>query len=479
MEKDSAGNLYIAGRSEGTPNPQKAVLLKYNTSGNLIWSSTYTNFHFAQFTDIAIDNEQNVYVVGYADSIASNNDLIVWKFDSTGTVIWNSKYVTGSSEEGLAIYVDLNGNVYVTGEGNHTTLTIKFDSNGQLLWHEYYFTASMYSEDIIVDSSGNSYILGYNVDADSMAIVKYDPNGNLLWVRQSPSANPGETANLHFDKNGNIIVCGYGVFLTVIKYSQNGERIWNYNHFPVPFYATMPFSSILDENDNVFVTGSISSPNGIIVTLKLDSSGQLIWDNYYSTSSSDNGLGSDICLDDSGNVYITGFSTEQNLGFIFDEDYITIKYSPQGDILWKKLFNGASNTLDRAWGIQVDSTGVYVTGEAVISGLTTDIVTIKYSLITGIQTLYNELPGNFSLSQNYPNPFNPSTNINFEIARTSNVKLVVYDALGREVSVLANETMKPGIYSANFDAEELNSGVYFYSLITDGFKETKKMILLK
>ena len=93
--------------------------------------------------------------------------------------------------------------------------------------------------------------------------------------------------------------------------------------------------------------------------------------------------------------------------------------------------------------------------------------------------LNNETPSTFSISQNYPNPFNPTTNIRYEIPKNSIVKLVVFDALGREIITLVNEQLNPGTYESTFNASQYPSGVYFYRLITDGFSETKKMVLLK
>ncbi len=97
----------------------------------------------------------------------------------------------------------------------------------------------------------------------------------------------------------------------------------------------------------------------------------------------------------------------------------------------------------------------------------------------GIQNISTETPSKYSLSQNYPNPFNPITNVKFSIVNTGEVKLTVYDIVGREVQTLVNERLQPGTYEASFDGSTLNSGVYFYKLITDGFKETKRMILIK
>ena len=88
-------------------------------------------------------------------------------------------------------------------------------------------------------------------------------------------------------------------------------------------------------------------------------------------------------------------------------------------------------------------------------------------------------PFNFNLYQNYPNPFNSTTTIEFDTPERTNVKLVVYDILGREVETLIDKELEPGKYKVNFEAKDLPSGVYFYTLRTPKFTKTKKMILIK
>jgi len=105
----------------------------------------------------------------------------------------------------------------------------------------------------------------------------------------------------------------------------------------------------------------------------------------------------------------------------------------------------------------------------------------------GIEIISTEIPDQFSLSQNYPNPFNPSTKIKFAIPLSRGVseglgvftKLLIYDMLGREIAVLVNEQLSPGIYEVNWNAGSYTSGVYFYKLQAGDFAETKKMVLVK
>jgi hypothetical protein len=90
------------------------------------------------------------------------------------------------------------------------------------------------------------------------------------------------------------------------------------------------------------------------------------------------------------------------------------------------------------------------------------------------------VPSDFRLNQNYPNPFNPTTTITFEISKVAQVSLKIYNVLGQVVSTLVDGVKQPGFYTLWFNAAPLNSGVYFYSLATDGaVAQTKKMVLLK
>jgi len=101
--------------------------------------------------------------------------------------------------------------------------------------------------------------------------------------------------------------------------------------------------------------------------------------------------------------------------------------------------------------------------------------TPRVTSVTEERTLVKD----YSLSQNYPNPFNPITTINYAIPQTAIVTLNVYDVLGNEISTLVNEEKPSGNYEVEFDGSDLASGIYFYRLVADNFRDVKKLILLK
>jgi photosystem II stability/assembly factor-like uncharacterized protein len=104
--------------------------------------------------------------------------------------------------------------------------------------------------------------------------------------------------------------------------------------------------------------------------------------------------------------------------------------------------------------------------------------------ISGIQPIGNKVPEKFQLYQNYPNPFNPRTKIKFDIPvetglRPVSTRFVVYDVLGKEISILVNQQLHPGTYEVEFDGANHPSGVYFYRLETGNYRQTRKMILTR
>lgn len=97
----------------------------------------------------------------------------------------------------------------------------------------------------------------------------------------------------------------------------------------------------------------------------------------------------------------------------------------------------------------------------------------------GITPISGEIPNQFALHQNFPNPFNPTTNIRFDLPKNGFVTLKVYNAMGQEVATLINENLNAGVKQYDWNAIDVPSGVYFYTLTAGDFKETKKMILVK
>ena len=201
------------------------------------------------------------------------------------------------------------------------------------------------------------------------------------------------------------------------------------------------------------------------------------WAKRLSTTGSVNDYAYAMTYDAAGNVYVTGYSSGNGTSL----DYVTIKYNSNGDQIWKIVYDNGSgiSAYDLPKALVLDNTGnIFVTG-ASTQNISEDFCTIKYTQSVGINQISSGIPDQFSLSQNYPNPFNPSTKISYELRVTYYVLLKVYDVLGNEVKTLVNEKQNAGTYEVSFDASDFSSGAYFYRLESNGFIETKKMFLIK
>jgi len=201
---------------------------------------------------------------------------------------------------------------------------------------------------------------------------------------------------------------------------------------------------------------------------------------YKTTNAGDNWVILNNQIDYPRSIQFTSVST----GYISCSSGLLYKSTDEG-LNWHLQNTGVSDNLIGLYFINRD------TGFAV--GLNRVIIkTTNGGEPLGIQPISSEVPNHFSLSQNYPNPFNPVTKIKFDIppskgARGMTAQLIIYDILGREIATLVNQRLNPGSYEVQWDGINYPSGVYFYRLvvsgaeplITEGYSETKRMVLLK
>ncbi|MBK7447482.1 MAG: SBBP repeat-containing protein [Ignavibacteria bacterium] len=374
-------------------------------------------------------------VTGVSYGNVGFGDYYTIKYNSSGVQIWSSSFTDGTP---YSITVDNLNNVYVTGRSLGDFLTIKYNSNGVQKWFTNYngpMNDNDAGEVVKVDTLGNVYVSGSSIGDMfyyDYATVKYDSLGIEQWVR---------------------------------RYEGSGHYMDQVNDMAI------------DKAGSVYVTGnSTESGQGYnMTTIKYNTYGDFLWKASYHNGPND--IAYAIALDNDGNIYVIGESD----GSGTNEDYETVKYNSFGVQQWIKRYDYSGQFGDYPQAIALDNNGsVFVTGTS-----DRDILTVKYSQLTGAITNLSEIPTEYKLSQNYPNPFNPTTKIKFDITRDvrremQDVKIVVYDVLGSEVVTLINESKTVGSYEVEFDATGFPSGIYFYSLLIDGnVIDTKRMILLK
>ncbi|MFC1890186.1 SBBP repeat-containing protein [Thermodesulfobacteriota bacterium] len=299
----------------------------------------------------------------------------------TAQPAWEARYDGGGDGDATAydVAVDGDGNVYVTGASigkgtSYDYVTVKYDSDGTELWVARYNGPDDYNDvarSVRVDGAGNVYVTGTSEGVemqDDYATVKYDPNGIELWVAHynGPGDDDDEAQSVRVDGAGNVYVTGtsYGVETqgdyATVKYGPDGAELWVARHDGPAGMHDEANALAVDGDGNVYVTGYTyqSATDDDITTIMYDTDGTEIWAARYSGPTRDD-HGKAIAVDDLGYVYVTGESYGNN----YYDDYVTIKYDPEGSELWAARYNGPVDQHDKAEAVAVDAWGnVYVTG---------------------------------------------------------------------------------------------------------------------
>lgn len=411
---DVHGNIYVSGASQVPPitNPMtyKITTIKYDSNGGLKWVAIYDSISNASYKSIAmkVDASSNVYVAGsvISNQFIQTTDIVLLKYDSTGTLLWSSLYAYpyGKSDEPKAIALDLSGNVYITGFVSDSSsvaysgiskefVTLKFNSSGVQQWVRYYSDNNKLddiSNDVVVDNSGNVYITGYSYNYPTtrdIVTIKYNTNGIQQWIKKYDGGGDDYTNKLALDNSNNVYITGTSKhnssedYIT-IKYDNSGTQLWMafYNGTGNGFDVAKDIA--VDNNGQIIITGT-SLGNGTYsdyVTVKYDSNGNQLWTANYNGTGNNADEANALSLDVSGNIYITG----QSAGLTTDNDYATVKYNASGIQQWTIRLDGVADSIDVATDIKADSYGnVYVTGYS-HNGTDYDFATVKYSEITTI-----------------------------------------------------------------------------------------------
>lgn len=468
MAMDSSGNIIITGWI--TTATQDFCTVKYSSSGVQQWVAIYNgpgSNSIDQAVAVGVDAQGNVYVTGHSGEGMSNNDYCTVKYNSSGVQQWVRRYnFPGTSDnEAYSLAIDNSGNVYVTGFSGSYSATIKYTPQGDSAWVQRYYSLNALS--VSVDNLNNAYVTGAS-STQGMVTIKYNITGMQQWVATYLN---GSSFKVKLDPQNNIYITGYGDGnkYVSIKYNSSGVQQWKQTYGAID---ALPYDLAIDKNQNVIVTGAIFFNNTNrqdYGTIKYNTSGLQQWISSYNGSGNFNDIARSVALDDSGNVYITGTIRE-----IDSSRFGTIKYNPSGVQQWIKTYVGGGNV------ILVDKyNNVYVAGGNSANG-NLDYFTIKYSQFVGIEPISNNLPSEYKLLQNYPNPFNPATTIKFSVPQKSYIQLKIYDVLGRIKEVIVDKELAGSEYEVTFDASAYSSGVYFYQLLANNqMIDTKKLTIIK
>lgn len=396
---DSNGNIFVTGRSLGTVTSYDFATIKYSSAGLPVWTNSYNGSRNGncQASAVAVDGGGNVFVAGSSVGIGSSQDYVTIKYSGSGVGLWTNRYngAGNNSDSANSMAMDADGNVFVTGTsvggGNFDYATVAYSNDGVPQWTNRYNGPGNSTDDakaVAVDINGNVFVTGNSVGSGTSAdyaTVAYSGAGVPLWTNRynGPGNFTDQPSGVAVDTSGTVIVTGYSLggasysdYLT-IAYSGTGVPLWT-NHYNGPGNQYDTANAIaVDGSGTVFVTGSSTGTNGYsdYATIAYSNAGVPLWTNRYSGLGNAFNQANAIAVDGNGNVFVTGRSKGSA-----SYDYATIKYSGAGVPLWTNRYNGPANRDDQASSIAVDGSGnVVLTGYSIGNGTTNDYATIAYS----------------------------------------------------------------------------------------------------
>lgn len=344
VASDGLGSLYVSGTTTYGSSFTRATLLKYDVSGNLLWSKEYgvRSLHFG--LGVSADGLGNVYVAGAIQGMFAGDYLAAYvgKFDASGTQIWGRELDTPGSDTASAVTTDATGNIFISGTtdgdlggpnaGSNDAFLSKYDGAGSLQWTRQFGTgANDVGTGVATDAMGNIYLTGsanggaFEVGSDAF-INKYDAAGSLLWTRQFGTAEIDNSSGVAVDSSGNVFLAG------TTRGAIGGPNAGTSNAFLSKFAAD----------------------------------GTQLWTQQLGTTGLHMGL--DVSVDALGNAYLSG-STDGNLGGpnAGGSDAFVSKFSGAGSLQWLRQFG--SITHDDASSVLPDGVGgAFVVGLTYVGG---------------------------------------------------------------------------------------------------------------
>lgn len=369
MVGDGDGNNYVLGVSSASwGNPVRpysmgsdVYVAKVDGTGAISWNTFLGGAGWDVDGGITVDDAGNIYVIGYGDATwgspqqaySGGMDVSVAKLDPSGMLLWNTFVGGGGTETAGGIVVDENGSIYVSGSSTGTwggeplraytgaedVFVAKLDSSGALIWNTFLGgNGSEFSHQVALDGSGNILVTGHGyatwgnplldyTDSIDAFVVKLDSYGALQWNTFIGGNNGREVGyDLALDASNNIYITGHST-------ADWGDPLHSYNG------------------------------GQDILVVKLDSSGTFLWNTFLGGSGTDYGYGIDI--DEAGNLSIAGGSNAAwgyPMGaYNGDYDALVVKLNSSGGLLAGTFLGGSG--LDKGYGIALDESGnVYTSG---------------------------------------------------------------------------------------------------------------------
>lgn len=496
-----SGGVLVYGSSIGIGSLTDFALMKYSREGNELWKATYNGEanQSDQINSAVISSGGDIFVTGFVTLNDNNSGFAVAKFLSSGSLSWvriteEPGYISGMGD---AITVSSSGRIISAGQlrnssDEYKVILTSFSPAGTLLSkHIMNSPGNSFSVSMQPGNAGSVYLAYEKAIQNSgsdIAVAKFDSSLNLVWERTFTGdaiSSYDRPSEIRSDGSGNVYICG-SVINSIssadyfaAKISSSGNVIWEYEYGGL--FTDISSSIAIDNSGNSYITGFSRSGTVLgtedIFTIKLNESGNLEWSSRYNGDVNGIDGGNSVAVDTTGYVYVGGYSDKGDVKVT----YLTLKIDQTGNVFWSDRYSVTTEPEDFIYSTVIDNeSNVYVTGISLSDTTDYDIATIKYSNSVGIESEPILISNSVELFQNFPNPFNPSTKLRYEMKSAGFISIIITDMTGRQVASIVNARQHAGSYEIEFASEGLPSGIYFYTLFSDGMAvSTRSMILLK
>lgn len=475
----------------GTTQPD-IFIAKLDPAGNALWNRKIGLFYTDEAYDIAGDKNNNVIVVGMVSNAFGDRNVLVAKYNSAGTQLFQKSFGASAEEYAQFATVDVAGNIILAGKfgyeidfgsgaitppdsfANEGMFLAKLDSNGNQVWAKgFEWGLNTGLGGVETDAIGNVYLHGHfanSIDfgagpmtsngSSDLFLAKFAQDGRVIWNHHYGNANADNSVCLAVTPDGRAAIAenlysavdfGGGLLTptgvpqpAVALFTTNGTHVWS-KTFAATNYG-FAYGLAIAENKDILLTvhgsGSIDFGGGPVTA-----SGVNYSEFVARFFQSNGGHRWSFTFGGDGNVY--GFPAVSRGGGIIVAGYMDGAVNPGGGAL---PYEGENDVFVARFGETLTGVGVSPM----------------------MQVLY----------QNVPNPFNPTTSIPYMLEAGGHVKIGIYDVSGSRITVLNEGMQSPGVHSAIWNGRDASgravpSGVYFYRF--EGFENSpvRKMVLLK
>jgi hypothetical protein len=475
--QSSDGGYVIVSKDDSLGWISNIVVYKTNSNGNQIWKKNYfSDSKVSEAWSIANTSDGGYVITGETQAFTTDltYELFLFKINESGDSLWTRHYGNPTDERGYHVFETSDKGFLITGATNVAPGTghlylVKTDQDGLLEWTSEMTERTGYKT--IETMDGNFLLTGR-----ASQLVKIDQNGDTLWTKLftdtiygSLSFDVRQTSDGGFVSVGAI---GYGYpDLRIIKFTPEGNISTvsaNASHLQIPItdFQTINNSIQISVSENITQSSILS---GILISI----------DTVLHTSCAD----LEFTLDHSGVsdtlIFQAGGSGQNFINTrLFDGAQIPISQSTAPFNGFFLPYNPLSTFVgldpNGDWTLNIYDAAAGNTGSLEAWGLK-----LFFEPATNLDKIKSVKIKDHHLFQNYPNPFNPTTTIEFNLSKNSEVTLKVFNILGEEMETLLSAFLLSGFYRQRWDASDLASGIYYCQLKAGDYQEVKKMVLMK